>query len=484
MREGSDGTGALSGQDAGPRGAPPGAPFGVWLVTDVYPPDCGGSGWSAHALARTLLARGHPVEVIAVDPGNDGLSQRLFEEVRVTELGVRAARRNPFRRLGARDYGHRDLQRYLSDRLAGEKVAIVHAQHLHGGPPALLAARHHGVAAVQTLRDYWPVCLHGTSWWNGRECPGCSPAELTGCMNEYWGWPRPLARAMVPWAGRRLAARRAGMSAARRIITVSDWVRQRIAREAPTASYVVLPNIVDAGEARQAAAAADFEPPVAGPYLLAAGKLLATKGFDIMLEALAEAACGWPIVIAGSGPERARLERQAGELGLEVVFTGWLPHPALLRLITGAAAFLLPAAWNEPLSRLLLESLALGTPVVAWKRGGNPEPLTSGTDSWVVSGTDELRRALRDIQDEAVRARVGAAGQQLAERAFSPAAIYPRLLAVYEQAIAEAGGAKSRAGAPGAGGDVEVSAGDHGAANVRDDEAGSVGGEGHAWSRP
>ena len=32
---------------------------GVWLVTDVYPPACGGSGWSTHALAQTLVAHGN-----------------------------------------------------------------------------------------------------------------------------------------------------------------------------------------------------------------------------------------------------------------------------------------------------------------------------------------------------------------------------------------------------------------------------------------
>jgi glycosyltransferase involved in cell wall biosynthesis len=409
----------------------------VWLVTDVYPPGCGGSGWSTHQLALTLAERGHAVEVIAIDPARDGVSQRVFEGIEVSELGVVRARRNPLRRLGATDYAHRALQRYLSARLQETpEVRVVHAQHLHSGPPAVAAAAGSGRASVQTLRDYWPVCLHGTSWWNGAECPGCSTANLSGCMREYWRWPRPLARFMVPWARRRLAARRAGVEAADRVITVSDWVRRRIGREVPEARYEVLPNIVDAEATRAAARAA---PPLDLPrwdrYVVAAGKLVATKGFADMLAALAEAGCTLPVVIAGAGPQRRALARQASELELDVHLPGWVPHSSLLRLVDGAHAFLLPGAWNEPLSRLLLEALALGAPVIAWRSGGNPEPLESGVNAFVIDSADELRDALAALEDRDRARQVGIAGAELARRAFSADAVYPRLLQVYQAAL-------------------------------------------------
>ncbi|MCH7826162.1 MAG: glycosyltransferase family 4 protein, partial [Acidobacteria bacterium] len=346
----------------------------IWLVTDVYPPGCGGSGWSTHALARTLVHRGHSVEVISIDPGATGVSQRVFDGIHVVEVGVQSARRNPLRRLGGRDYAHNHMERYLNERLRNDRdVRILHAQHLHSGAPTVAAAARHGRASVQTLRDYWPVCLHGTSWWHGTECSGCTTANLVGCMNEYWRWPVPLARLMVPWARRRLGSRRAGIEAAGRVITVSDWVRRRIEPEAPAARYEVVPNIVDADETRSAAAGADdLEHPPEGTYLVAAGKLVATKGFDQMLSALAAAGSSAPVILAGSGPESSRLRRQAGELGVDVVFPGWVAHPRLLRLIAGAKAFLLPSAWSEPLSPLLLEALALGTPVITGRSGGNP----------------------------------------------------------------------------------------------------------------
>lgn len=443
---------------------------GVWLVTDVYPPGCGGSGWSTHALARTLAARGHRVEVISLDPDAEGLSQRVFEDIHVTELGVGRARRNPLRRLGAQDYAHEALERYLAARLEETpRPGILHAQHLHSGPPTVVAAASAasaasvasvasttsvasavsvasaasvapvaspGIASVQTLRDYWPVCLHGTSWWNGKECGGCSTANLSGCMSEYWGWPGALARLMVPWARRRLAARRAGVEAADGVITVSDWVRRRIEPEAPAARYEALPNIVDADATRASAqTAAPVDIPFEGKYLVAAGKLVATKGFDRLLAALAESGCELPLVLAGSGPERQRLQQQAAAAALDVHLPGWVAHSSLLRLIDSAHAFVLPSAWSEPLSRLLLEALALGTPVITWRSGGNPEHLDSGVNAFVVGGAEDLGEAIEALGEPGRAQRMGSAGEALARREFSPESVYPRLMETYAKAL-------------------------------------------------
>ncbi len=424
--------------DARGRKRPPSrAKLSVLLVTDVYPPGCGGSGWSTHALAQALVARGHPLEVVSLDPSVAGMTQRVFEGIRVVEIGVRSQRRNPFRRLGRRDFAHDAVQGYLEARLQADAgVDLLHAQHLHSGPPAVAAAAGCGRASVVTVRDYWPVCVHGTSFWNGVECPGCSTADLTGCLREYQGWPAPVARLMVPWARRRLAARSRGIESAGRTVTVSNWVRRRIEPEAPAAAYEVLPNMVDVTQtAETARSAAPLDLPFEGEFLAAAGKLVVTKGFDRMLTALADAGCKLPLLIAGDGPERDRLRRRGDELSFDVFMPGWVPHASLLRAISKAHAFLLPSAWNEPLSRLLLEAMALGTPVISWRSGGNPEHLESGVDSFVVDDAHDLQQALAELARPGRAAEIGTAAARLARRQFSPDAVYPRLMRIYDAAI-------------------------------------------------
>ena len=415
------------------------SPRRIWLVTDVYPPDCGGSGWSTHALAQVLQDRGHQVSVISVDPGQSGVTRRCFDDIDVTEVGVRAARRSPWRRLGSRDYAYSTLAAYLSRRLAEEPdVDVLHAQHLHSGPPAIDVGRAHGRATVLTVRDYWPVCLHGTSWWGHANCRGCTTVDLSGCMKEYWGWPRPLPRLMVPWAHRRLRSRQDGIRSAHRVLAVSHSVRERIERDVPGARLAVVPNMVNPTLVESAARSAS-DIGVRTPYLLTAGKLIPTKGFDRLLTALKETGCPVPLLVAGDGPMRPQLEQQARALGLPVSFHGWVSHDQLLRLQRDARAVVLPSAWHEPLSRLVLETMALGVPVIAWASGGTPEMIESGISGWLVTETADLAAAFADMASPDRRREIGAAARSRVDGQYVPDVVYPAVAAAYAAALEEVG---------------------------------------------
>ena len=74
-----------------------------------------------------------------------------------------------------------------------------------------------------------------------------------------------------------------------------------------------------------------------------------------------------PLVFAGTGPERGRLEA-AGHRVL-----GWVDRPRLAGLLRGAAALLVPSRWQEPYGLVGLEALSVGTPVAAWESGAVPE---------------------------------------------------------------------------------------------------------------
>jgi len=110
-----------------------------------------------------------------------------------------------------------------------------------------------------------------------------------------------------------------------------------------------------------------------GPLLLAAARLTAWKGIDHILHALADRA-DIRLLVAGEGPERDRLEALRSELGLEgrVTFLGRVSREAL-PLYYRAADYTVLYSGYEGLSHVLLESLGIGTPVIASDRGGNPE---------------------------------------------------------------------------------------------------------------
>ena len=412
--------------------------WNVWLVSDVYPPGCGGSGWSTHALARTLTDRGHRVQVFAVDATRKDVGHRSYQGIEVTTVGVLAARRRPSKRLGARDYAYGDLVAYLSQRYQHEAdVDIVHAQHLHSGPPAVAFGRAHGLATVVTVRDYWPVCLHGTSWWGAGVCAGCTITDLTGCMTDTWNWPRPLSRLMVPWARRRLRARAQGLAAAHKVIAVSHAVKRRIETEIPNLDFSVVPNVVDPEHVETAARQRPGSP-TPGSYLLATGKLQPTKGFDRLLAALAEVGSRRPLLIAGDGPSRGALESQAAALGLPTTFLGWVEHDELLGLQRDAHAVVLPSAWHEPLSRVVLETMGLGTPIIAWDSGGTSEMIEHGSHGFLVKAPADLRESLAALESEETRQHIGTAARARIREQFCPDAVYPTMVATYAAAIEKA----------------------------------------------
>jgi glycosyltransferase involved in cell wall biosynthesis len=112
---------------------------------------------------------------------------------------------------------------------------------------------------------------------------------------------------------------------------------------------------------------------VRGIVLLSAGNLVAEKGHEVTLGALA-ALPDASLMIAGDGPQRAALERLAAAHGVagRVRFLGSLPQEELIRYYNAADVLVLASA-REGWPNVLLEAMACGTPVVAANVGGCPE---------------------------------------------------------------------------------------------------------------
>jgi glycosyltransferase involved in cell wall biosynthesis len=126
--------------------------------------------------------------------------------------------------------------------------------------------------------------------------------------------------------------------------------------------------------------------PVPGPVLASIGRLSFEKGHADLIEAigvLARRGRRVSLVLAGDGPERARLTEQIRALGLEgsVFLPGYLAEPQ--RLLEEADLMVLPSH-TEGLPNAVLEALAMDVPVLATRVGGTPEVVTHGETGWLV----------------------------------------------------------------------------------------------------
>lgn len=123
------------------------------------------------------------------------------------------------------------------------------------------------------------------------------------------------------------------------------------------------------------------------PYLLYLGYLRAEKGVDLLVRAFREAAhLDFDLVIAGNGPERARLE-SISQGDLRIRFAGYVEGARKAALISGAIALVLPS-WYEPWGMVVNEALFYGRPVICSDAVAASVLVESGVNGLIVRAGD------------------------------------------------------------------------------------------------
>lgn len=193
------------------------------------------------------------------------------------------------------------------------------------------------------------------------------------------------------------------------------------------------------------------------PRLVCVARMVALKGHAVLIEAAARLAAEgveFEIVLAGDGPERARVAELIRRAGLERRFRlgGWMSSRQVRDEILGARALVLPS-FSEGLPVVIMEALALGRPAIATAVGGVPELVEPGVTGWLVPAREAgpLARAMREAL-EAPPARLedmgraGRAAVALRHDASSEATKLARLFQASAGATRRARSPRARSG--------------------------------------
>ncbi|MFN7001419.1 MAG: glycosyltransferase, partial [Elioraea tepidiphila] len=174
--------------------------------------------------------------------------------------------------------------------------------------------------------------------------------------------------------------------------------------------------------------------------VVAVGRLVPYKGFDVLVEAFA--AVSGQLVIVGEGPERPRLSALIAALGLSgrVELAGRLHQPALRRLLHAARVFAFPSvSAAEAFGIAQLEAMAAGLPVVNTALPtAVPWVARDGQEAVTVPPADAgaLAIALSALLDDAPRAAaLGAAGRERVRTVFTEARYCAGVLSVWQEAL-------------------------------------------------
>jgi len=152
--------------------------------------------------------------------------------------------------------------------------------------------------------------------------------------------------------------------------------------------------------------AAALRPPF---RLLAVGRFVAKKGYDVLLNACAELANSdfdFTLTLAGDGPLSGSLRRLASDLALDskVSFPGFVPYDKVPPLFTAADVFVMPCVIDpsgdrDGIPNVLMEALLHRVPVVASDVSGIGELVVNGETGLLVSSGDPtaLAEAIREM---------------------------------------------------------------------------------------
>jgi glycosyltransferase involved in cell wall biosynthesis len=114
--------------------------------------------------------------------------------------------------------------------------------------------------------------------------------------------------------------------------------------------------------------------------IVALGRLVSDKGFDLLIDALAllvKEGYRPKLTLIGEGPEKQALVQQAGDLGVadQITFLGAMTGPELARELNRHRIAVIPSRWKEPFGIVALEAIACGCVAIGSLEGGLPDAI-------------------------------------------------------------------------------------------------------------
>lgn len=167
------------------------------------------------------------------------------------------------------------------------------------------------------------------------------------------------------------------------------------------------------------------------------GRLVRSKGVDVLLRAVGGLDFPFVVDVVGDGPVRGDLERLAGELGIasQVCFHGWQPHEATTDFYLQANVMVHPGRWPEPQGITVLEAAALGVPLIVSDIGGPVWTLQDAALRFQPDDHVDLRNQLVRLQREpALALELMTAGRKRAQL-YDRSHVIRALLEVYEDVV-------------------------------------------------
>jgi len=201
------------------------------------------------------------------------------------------------------------------------------------------------------------------------------------------------------------------------VVVLTNELRDVLSEFVPQSRVHVIPNAALPVKKNTIATSL---PDISSPYIIAMGRLVSLKGFDVLLTAFSKINDNnWSLVILGDGPEYENLDLLAKKLGIEnsVHLPGNIQNPS--DLLFGAEMFVLSSRY-EGFPMALIEAMSCGLPVISFDCPTGPnEIIRNGVDGILVAPGDveSLADAMKRLmKDESGRVKLASRAPEVLER--------------------------------------------------------------------
>ena len=335
----------------------------------------------------------------------------------------------------------------LTKMIGSLRPDIVHSYSIDMLSRTQIALGENPTASIATINNHFVTCpfLH----LNPRDeiCTRCDLHGLLGCLGS-----RRLP-ALAPFEKLLQLLRFSFALKYDHFTVLSEAHRRILVCNGFTPSKIsVIPNFLDPADFR--ARAKQYRGRLALKLKIGrrdkvvsfVGHLRAQKGVDYLIQAVPQILKSHPetkFIIVGPGPERTSLIRQANSIGAarNVQFIPYIENEEIPGLYALSTVFAFPSIWSEPFGRVIIEAMAVGTPVVATCVGGVPEIIDHERNGLLVPPRDP--EALADsiislLRNRKRRSRIGDQGKRTVDLEFTPEVVGPRVLEIYESILSSA----------------------------------------------
>jgi glycosyltransferase involved in cell wall biosynthesis len=385
------------------------------LVCHNYYQQRGGEDQFFEDEAKLLESRGH--EVIRYTTHNDSIKDRGLLSV------------------AAKTLWNKESAEHLACLVKQHRPHVLHAVNTFPlfSPSIFHAARKLNLPTVASVQNYRSFCAQSMCFRDGKSCEAClGKIPWRAVKNACYRGSRTGSAvvAAMQMLHRHL---RTWQTCVDVICVASEFSKSKLVAAGFDANQMInKPNFVSVDPGQQSGD---------GKFALFVGRLAGEKGVDTLLEAWDKHQLSYPLKIVGDGPG-APLVKAAARKQPGIEWIGRVPNEQVYDWMGRAACLIFPSVGYESMPKTLIESMAVGTPVIGADTASVPEVVLDGRTGHVFKGgnadslAEKVKQFFASESDwQAMRSRC----RQEFESRFTADQNYQLLMKIYLKSIQKKG---------------------------------------------